>query len=73
MEIKTCLHAFLTLLLGNTERGGSRLGRSTPKETALRTLRGWVGLRAGLDTPENRSVSLLRLQPNNFARTFQAV
>jgi len=44
VEIKVRLHAFLTLLLGNVERGGSCLGRSTPSETAPLTLRGWVAL-----------------------------
>lgn len=68
VEIQARLHAFLTLLLGNAERGGSRFGPSTTRETAPRTLRSWVGLGAGLDTLEKRSASLLRLQPNNFAR-----
>jgi len=73
VEIQARLHALLTLLLRNVERGGSRLARSIPRETAPRTLRGWVGLRAGLNTLEKKSTSLLRLQPNNFARTVQAV
>jgi hypothetical protein len=73
VDVQARLHAFLTLLLGNAERGGSRLGRSTPRETAPLTRRGWVGLRAGPDTLEKRSASLLRLQPNNFARTVQSV
>jgi hypothetical protein len=64
------LHAFLTSALDGGEKSASGPSRFTPKESAPGThyIRGWVGLRTGMDDAVAKSKNnypLPRIEPRS--------